>query len=131
MPATLEAVSDYIAGARSLLKDLVAPYRYSDDDIVMSLNQAFYEIARIRPDILLDAIYTTRVLKSRSVSAQSIPSFSTASPSDIVVLPPPYRTPVLYYIVGAAQLKDTEDTQDERATIFLNKFTVQLLEIKA
>ncbi len=131
MPATLEAVSDYIAGARSLLKDLVAPYRYSDDDIVMSLNQAFYEIARIRPDILLDAIYTTRVLKSRSVSAQSIPSFSTASPSDIVVLPPPYRTPVLYYIVGSAQLKDTEDTQDERATIFLNKFTVQLLEIKA
>ena len=39
----LDTVADYIHDARVLLQDEVAPYRYSDTQLVTSLNYAFME----------------------------------------------------------------------------------------
>jgi hypothetical protein len=40
-----------------------------------------------------------------------------------------YRTPFLFFMVGFAQLRDEEDTQDARSAAFIGKFTQQLMTI--
>jgi hypothetical protein len=42
-----------------------------------------------------------------------------------------YRVSLLYYICGQAQLRDDENTQDARASVFLNKFVAQMLTIQS
>jgi hypothetical protein len=44
---------------------------------------------------------------------------------------PMYRVSLLYYICGQAQLRDDENTQDARASVFLNKFVAQMLTIQS
>jgi hypothetical protein len=76
------------------------------------------EAKRLRPDLYL-----------RTLSL-SMPVF--AAEADVVTddkIPSEYRPAFIYYIVGNAQLQDEEDVQDQRATIFLNKFTAQMLQI--
>jgi hypothetical protein len=46
-----------------------------------------------------------------------------------VVLDQQYRVAVIYYIVGHAQLRDEEDTQDQRAAALLGKFQSQMLSL--
>lgn len=112
----LNTVADYISAVRALLQDNVPTYRYPDADVVNALNYGLLEIRRLRPDLHLG-------------------SFSTGVPTyvlgDTVLLDEQYRTSLLYYICGHLQLRDDENTQDARAAIFLNKFTSQMLDIKA
>lgn len=114
----LDTVANYIADARVLLQDEYAgAYRYSDTELVSSLNHAFLEMRRLRPDMF--------------IGKKAIPSYSSASPSTAVDLDPQYRVAALYYVVGRAELKDDEPTQDARATVFLNKFLTQMLTIQS
>lgn len=115
----LDTVQDYIDRARVLLLDQSQPYRYPDADLVENLNMGFLEIRRLRPDIVSKYFLTT------------LPDFTTAQMSSTVPLDPMYRVALLYYICGHAQLRDDENTQDARATIFLNKFTAQMLTIQS
>lgn len=108
----LDTVADYVTRARVLLEDKVAPYRYPDDDLVQALSLGVLEARRMRPDLFLGR-------------TAALPSF-TANNSDAVDIDPMYRTAFLYYVVGHAQLRDAEDTQDARAAVFLNKFISQL-----
>jgi hypothetical protein len=129
--AVLSTVSEYVAQARAELQDLVSPYRYSDALLVMGLNLALSEVARLRPDILTDATYRGQINRSYTVSRVSIPMLSSSAMDDVVPMPEQYRTALLYYIVGRAQIIDNEDTQDERATRLLNKFIAQLLSVQS
>jgi hypothetical protein len=113
--AILDTVADYIAAARVLLMDQVASYRYSDDEIVRALNLANTEAMRLRPDLFFYAIRTN-----------TITTYASASPATYVDLPYRFRTALLYYIVGHCQLRDDEETTDERAAALLNKFVSQL-----
>lgn len=110
----LDTVSDYVAQARVLLQDTVPEYRYPDDDLVQGLNLAMLEASRLRPDLFLD---------------RDVPSYSSDNMDAQVVMDNQYRVPLLYYICGNAQLRDEENTQDARATVFLNKFVAQMLSI--
>jgi hypothetical protein len=40
-----------------------------------------------------------------------------------------YRVAFLFFMVGFAQLRDEEDTQDTRAAAFIGKFTQQLMSL--
>jgi hypothetical protein len=113
----LSTVQDYVDRARVLLQDQVAPYRYQDAELVAALGLAILEIRRLRPDIL-KAFFRT-----------SLPDFSTSSMTAAVPIDPMYRMAVLYYVCGHAQLRDDENTQDSRASVFLNKFTSQMLTV--
>lgn len=113
----LSTVQDYIDRARVLLQDQIAPYRYPDSDLVENLNMGILETRRLRPDIL------------RTYLSGAPPSYTTASMSATVDIPYQYRVAYVYYICGQAQLRDDENVQDSRASIFLNKFTSQLLSI--
>jgi hypothetical protein len=129
--AALVTVADYILEARVLLQDTVPPYRYPDDDLVTGINLAMAEIDRLRPDIFLDAKYTTSNPPRSLLSVPTPPTYSSAAEATVVPLPPQYKVSVIYYIAGNAQLRDTEDVTDKRASEFLNKFTAQLLTVEA
>lgn len=116
---TLQTVADYVARARVLLQDEIAPYRYTDLDLVEGLNMALNETRRLRPE-LLRAFFSTEP-----------PSFTTASLLVDVPMDPQYRQSLLYYIVGHVQMRDDEVTQDSRAVVMLNKFVAQMLTIQS
>jgi hypothetical protein len=115
----LDTVADYVRDARVLLQDTVADYRYSDSELVEALNLGLLEIRRLRPELV------------RSYFRTSLPTYSSTAMSTAVLMDYQYRVPLLYYICGHAQLRDDENTQDARATIFLNKFTAQMLAIQS
>jgi hypothetical protein len=115
----LDTVADYVRDARVLLQDTVADYRYSDSELVEALNLGLLEIRRLRPELV------------RSYFRTSLPTYSSTAMSTAVSMDYQYRVPLLYYICGHAQLRDDENTQDARATIFLNKFTAQMLAIQS
>ncbi len=61
----------------------------------------------------------------------TIPQYSALAPTTDVAFEEMYRTAILYYICGHAQLIDDEATQDARATVFKNKFVSYMLSIQA
>lgn len=112
--AALDTVEDYISAARILLQDTSAEaYRYPDADLVLALSLAMIEARSHRPDLFIGR-------------SDAVPFFS-ANDTTQVVIDQQYRVPVLYYIVGNAQLRDAEDTQDARAAAFLDKFKSQMV----
>ena len=119
----LKTVADYIRYARTLLQDnyegVDAPYRYSDAELVDALNLGIMEARRVRPDLLLDYF------------GYDVPEFSASNLAEEVPVDQMYRSALVYYITGMAQLRDSEDTPDARATVFLNKFLAQLQVVQA
>lgn len=115
----LDTVQDYLDRARTLLLDEVEPYRYSTDDLVEALNMAILEARRLRPE-LLSSFYRT-----------SLPDFTTGALGASVPIDSMYRVAFVYYMVGHAQLRDEENTQDQRASAFLNKFVAMMTTLQA
>lgn len=109
--AALATVADYITGARRLLLDETAPYRYADTDLMDALNYAMLEARRMRPDLFLP-------------DPSSITMYTATG--DTVVMDMQYRMAVLFYICGHMQLIDTEDTADARASAFMARFLTQM-----
>lgn len=115
----LDTVQDYLDRARTLLLDEVEPYRYPTDDLVEALNMAILEARRLRPE-LLSTFYRT-----------SLPEFTAGALGASVPIDPMYRVAFVYYMVGNAQLRDEENTQDQRASAFLNKFVALMTTLQA
>jgi hypothetical protein len=114
--AALETVGQYLVEARRLLQDENTPYRYPDDDLVDALNIDMMEVRRLRPDLLLPLF-----------QIPWIDSAATIDTTAKVMLDPMYRSSLVYYIVGRAQLRDDEPTVDQRAGALLQKFVGQML----
>lgn len=120
MPA-LETVGQYLEEARRLLQDEIVPYRYPQDDLIDALNFGLLEARRLRADLFLPLFEVPWLDPTKSA-----PGGDLARP---VTLDPMYRTSLVYYMVGRAQLRDDEPTTDQRAGALLTKFTQQLLVI--
>jgi hypothetical protein len=118
MAATLETVSDYLLDARALLQDTRVPYRYSDDDLLRNLNVGLQNARKLRPDLFLPQVDMVPPQYTASDLAKTIP------------IEYGFREPFVYFMVGRAQLRDQEDTQDARAAGLLNKFVAQLLSLQ-
>lgn len=127
----LSTVKDYVARARELLQDLVAPYRYSDATLMAGLNLAMGEVARVRPDIVVADRYNVGTYEADQTVPFDELVFDSVVPSDTVPVPPQHRMALLFFIVGFAQLHDNEDVEDARAAALLNKFVSQLLTVAA
>ena len=117
-------VTSYVADTRSFLQDLIAPYRYTDDLIVGALNVAISEAARIRPDLFLDLKYQNRLNKGDI--DDGMPALLLANDSTLVPIPAKYYQPAIWYIAGYLQFFDVADTQDARATAFIQKYHAAL-----
>lgn len=103
----LEVVSDYIADARTLLQDVIAPYRYDDDSLVTAFNLALLEGRRVRPDLF--------VVRHND----KVPFFQQNN-GETVHIEPQFRVAFVYGLCGHALARDQEDVQDARATSFMN-----------
>ena len=53
--ATLDQVPDYIADARTILLDTIAPFRYDDPSLLIAFNVALLEARRVRADLFVYA----------------------------------------------------------------------------
>jgi hypothetical protein len=110
----LETVAKYITAARVLLQDTKnTPYRYPDADLLAALSEAFPEAKKLRPDLFI-----VTPLQDFAVNDATVVTFD-----------PMYRTALVYYMVGRAQLRDDEETQDQRAAAFLSMFTAKLTTV--
>lgn len=112
--ATLEKVGDYVSGARRLLQDQEAPYRWTDQEMIEALNFGLLESRRLRPDLFIGRL-------------DAVPSYENTS--ETVVFDPQFRTALLYYVAGHVGLPDVESAQDAKAAEYKNKFVAQLLTI--
>jgi hypothetical protein len=129
MPVYYQPVSAYVTLVRSMLQDLVSPYRYADTDIYLALNVILGEVSRARPDIFLDLKYV-RPLQKGDLGDGLPPQY--VSPTDdptLVPLPSKYFNPVIWGMAGWLQLYDVADTQDQRAGAFLQKFSTHFLTL--
>lgn len=100
----LQTVSDYLADARTLLQDIVAPFRYDDDSLVTALNLAMFETRRLREDLF--AFY------------RNTPQFDAGDQEVAVPLEDRFRQALLFQMCAHALLRDQEDIQDARAGQF-------------
>lgn len=116
---SLLTVQDYLTQARVLLMDKIEPYRYETPELIEALNMAIVEARRLRPDLF------TTYFRS------DLPDYGPTDLNEEVPVDPMYRKSFLYYIVGHAQLRDEENTQDSRASALLNKFVAQLTSLQA
>lgn len=120
MPAALETVAQYLTEARRLLQDERTPYRYPDKDLVDALNIGLMEAKRLRADLFLPVFTIPYADTSGTINtAYKVP------------MDPMYRSALVYYMVGRAQLRDDEPTVDQRAGAFLQKFQAQLLTVNS
>lgn len=90
------------------MQDTVAPYRYSDDSLVGIVNECMFEARRVRPDLFMGKLRTDLTL--------------VASASDALPLSQQFFGPMLNFVVGRAEMRDDEFTNDKRATTLYGAF---------
>jgi len=107
-------VGDVIAQVRVLLEDSDTDLqRYSDAILIQQLNSGLLDSKRIRPDLY------------RGASAMgTVPQYQV---SDIAGNTPiaydsQFIPTLVYYVAGLAQLSDSEEPNDERATAMIQVF---------
>lgn len=121
-----KSIDDIYLEVRSLLNDLQEPYRYTDAQFFEYFNTGLMEIWRYRPDAFIGN-FTAGVLTN------NMPEFY--SPDDLDQTPPtPYPldirwfySPMVFYIVGRADLTDDEFADNNRAMTLLQAFRNMLI----
>lgn len=111
--AALDTVADYVGDSRTLLQDVIAPYRYDDPSLVVALNLALLEVRRLRADLFVYA-------------GATMPYFTVVDTTSVPI-EPPFRLALVFGVCGHALARDQEDVQDARATTFMNNFYAMLL----
>jgi hypothetical protein len=113
---TLNTVADYIADARTLLQDVIPPYRYDDASLLVALNVTLLEARRIRSDLF---VFNMRVLGQTQAFAEVDDTY--------VEMEPQFRLAILHGLCAHALERDQEDVQDSRATSYFAMFSAGLV----
>jgi hypothetical protein len=113
---TLNTVADYITDARTLLQDVVPPYRYDDASLLVALNVTLLEARRIRSDLF---VFNMRVLGQTQAFAEVDDTY--------VEMEPQFRLAILHGLCAHALERDQEDVQDMRATSYFALFSAGLV----
>lgn len=106
-------LSDLIEQAREIVQDEVEPYRYSDVRLYRTLNTAFTEAYRIRPDLFVGLDFV-------------IPYVAPADSGDTFPLDQQFYLAFVDFVVATVEFSDDEWTIDNRAMAFLQMFTTRL-----
>ena len=114
---TLETVQDYVTDIRTLLQDVIQPYRYDDPSLLTAFNVSLLEARRLRPDLF---VYTHH---------EKVPSFKIVDNSEVKI-EPPFRLAFVYGSASHALARDQEDVQDARASSFMATFVEMLTGVK-
>jgi len=118
--AALDTLGQVLTESRRLLQDEIVPYRYPDADLADALNVAILEARRIRADLFLSQKF-------------ALPYFDTSGTVDLAakfdMVEPQFRQAFVYYIVGRMEMRDDEQTQDNRAVAMLGTWKATLLGV--
>lgn len=104
MPLT---VAQLVTEARGHLQDSREPYRYSQSDLIAYLNNGVRVARTIRPDYFV----ATLLIPTVEYTANDNLSFDEQ-----------LYGPIVFYVVGSAQLRDDEFVEDSRAVAAMNLF---------
>lgn len=99
-------VESLISEARFHLQDTVEPYRYDAASLLLFLNSGIREAKSKRPDFFYDTVF------------DDLDDVSTGT----LGLDSQLELPLVYFVVGSAQLRDDEFAEDSRAIGMLNVF---------
>jgi hypothetical protein len=113
---TLNTVASYIADARTLLQDVIPPYRYDDASLLVALNLTLLEARRLRADLFVFNL----AVRGQTQAFQQVDD-------TYVEIEPQFRLSILHGLVGHALERDQEDYQDTRASAFLGMFNQGLV----
>lgn len=113
--AALDTVQQYVTEARTLLQDLISPYRYTDDQLINGLNYALMEARKLRPDLFLGRW-------ADNLFAYDDTMMATPVPMDAM-----YRMALVFHLTGYTQLRDDESENDQRAAGFMQRFTSMMV----
>lgn len=108
------SIKEMVEDARVLLQDTRSPFRYRQSELVTNLNSALMQARRLRPDLFIgrfgkeDFAYTADRLE------EPFP------------LPAWYSEAFVEYMVGRAELRDDEFTNEGRAIALMNRFSSKL-----
>ncbi len=114
--AALETVTDYISDARTLLQDIVSPYRYDDESMLVAFNVTLLEVRRVRADLFVFRSHPTL-------------SYDFVDSTE-VEMEHPFRHALVYGTCAHALARDQEDVQDARSTNFMRIFYDMMLGIR-
>ncbi|WP_020095681.1 hypothetical protein [Methylobacterium sp. 285MFTsu5.1] len=106
----LDTVKDYVDQARIILQDQVVPFRYPDNDIINALNLACLRASGWRYDVFMGVV----------------PNFGPLEDSTAAI-PAQMRPAFLNYVVGQIEVRETEATDEERASSFLASFRAEMV----
>lgn len=106
-------LSDLVTQVRELVQDEVEPYRYDDARVYRTLNNAFVEAYRIRPDIFVDLDF-------------QIPYVSAANAADTFPLDQQFYVAFVDFVVSMIEFSDDEWTVDGRAASLLTLFNARI-----
>lgn len=120
MPKTYQNVLDE---ARVLLQDTDSEsYRLTDAQLIPMFNRALQELNRIRPDAFFDVFLDDDV-------DTTVPEVTDANLATVFPLPMMFYHPVVYFVVGSAELIEDEFATDGRAVTLLAGFRQSILAL--
>lgn len=108
-------IGELLNDARSHLNDRIAPYRYSDEDLVVYYNDGLRELRRLRPDSFF-SLYGT-----------ALPEYTVADVALSVIVPDEFFTALAYFVAGNAELRDDEFVVDGRVAGLLKQFVAKAM----
>jgi hypothetical protein len=108
-------LGELVEHARGILQDATGAPRYSDDDLCRYATEALVEMRRMRPDIFL--VYGLET---------PIAPLTTANFADSLPVADAFFTALVNFVVGRAELREDEYTNDGRAAGLLGGFTNSL-----
>lgn len=106
--------SDIISQARVLLQDSVAPYRYTDAELLVGANDCIKMIRKLRPDVFYGTFKT---------------AIADYALTDTFPIGEEYKVAVRDYVVAHGQLRDSEDVSTSRAASFMAMFEKGLVTL--
>jgi hypothetical protein len=121
-----KTIDDLYAEVRAQLNDSQEPYRTTDAVLFSIINTALREVYRYRPDAYIGN-FTSGVLSNNLVN-----SYSAADLGQNPLTPFPlddriFYGPILFYVVGRADLTDDEFADNNRAMTLLGAFRNMLV----
>lgn len=114
----MKTVTQTLDSVRGLLQDRVAPYRYSDDDLVGYLNEGLAAMYRIRPDFMVGLGWQAQPDYTLPADA------NTALPTVVADF---YHAPLVDWISARAFMRDTQYGEGGVAVAFTEKMRAALL----
>ena len=119
---------DIILHARELLLDARTPFRFSDLQIIKTLNRGLQDVGRIRPDAYFTA-YTNQELNIPEIIISGVPTSSQIIWTDAINIESQFFTSLVNYVVAVTELTDDEFATEGRAAVLLQQFHAALIGV--